>query len=124
MVQDDKKDRWEMVVFGSGNDWQRYGPSMPVQEQNMLLMPEFEREQIVAAEELIVIIFMDDVDTAAEFDRLQNINFHSNLLRFDTPETLETIMRQLADNPKDFGLLILYEDRYEDFKDIIGKYIY
>ena len=75
-------------------------------------MPEWEREQIVSAEQLIVIIFIDDTETAYEFHQLENINFHSNLLKFDTPQTLETIMRQLADNPKDFGLLILYDDRY------------
>lgn len=54
----------------------------------MLLLPEWERERIVAAEQLIVIIFIDDSETAYEFNQLANINFHSNLLRFDTPETL------------------------------------
>ena len=116
-----------MIVFGNGTDWQRFSPNDFVSEPHMMdILPEWERERIVSAEELIVMIFFDDQETENEYEQLQqeNINFHSNLLKFDTPETLESVLRQLADNPKDFGLLILYEDRYEDFKDIIGRYIY
>lgn len=32
-----------MIVFGATNDWQRHVPNIPVPEQNMVLMPEWER---------------------------------------------------------------------------------
>lgn len=78
-----------------------------------------DRDRIVMSERLLIMVHYEDEITRASIEIEENFNFHTELVLFVSAEQLATAIWRVHENENYYGLVILREDSYGEYQDVI-----